>query len=687
LARQLASPARRRWTLGGAIVSAISLAFIPLGTINALPADAVGSGSVSGVVTYDGVVADNVTVRLSPQAGAGDAPEASTNSAGEYSFADLDLGDYEASIVQQPENPGGHPGVFSGIFTLDAEVPNAVVNLALAPWATGSGKITGTVTDSASGEPITDAVYNFSGDGQALSSSGSVNTDGVYTVVDLPAGDFTLSVDATGYVSASSISVSVEDGETVVLDFSLVARNASIGGHVEDSDGNPIADATVSIRDGTPMGGYYVQTNSTGDYVQADMGAGDYTVSVGGSGTNWQLSTRTVAAIAEAIVTADFVLAPRVTGSISGRILDDSGGRLAGICAQAYTTGDDFAGGSATIDGTDASGNYIIDDLEVGDYVLLFWDCNYQRLPAYAFTYYGDASNFAAATRITVSPNVDESGKDVILALGGTISGNIDLAAPGGTVDLPSYGRMDATTYQLVGSDWVEFPDLSPMVSLGGLEDYIVPGLPDGTFRIGFIDQRTGPRSYTPQYWNDKDSLLAATDIIISGGTIVTGIDATMVIPRPSGEPAAVATEDLAPSEEGDISSDSDAKQGETVEVQNAPDQAGQWVSVWGHSTPVLLGNWVQVSTTGKIAVPISSTMPTGAHKLVVQNADGEVIGWSSIQIAAGSASSSLASTGSPVTTLIIPFVGALLLIAAGAVLGIRRRPAKRVLPGPLDRL
>ena len=150
---------------------------------------------------------------------------------------------------------------------------------------------------------------------------------------------------------------------------------------------------------------------------------------------------------------------------------------------------------------------------------------------------------------------------------------------------------------------------------------------------------------------------------MISGANVVTNVDAHMSIPRPGDAPAAVSTVDLTPSEEGEISSEAAAAQGETIEVQVDPGLAGEWVSVWGHSTPVLLGDWVQVSSTGKVTVPISSTMPTGAHQLVAQDADGEVIGWTPIQIAAGAAG--LASTGSPITSLVAPFAATLLLMAA----------------------
>lgn len=660
------SSASLPWLRLVAIASAVSLALLPL---SALPANAAGEGSVSGVVTYDGTAADGVTVNLYPVPG---APTSTvTNSLGEYTFDALDLGDYQISIYEQGANPGGHPGYISAIVPITIDAPDAILNATLVPWPTGTGSITGTVTDSASGDAITTAYYNFAGNSQSASSNGLMDSVGVYTVPDLPPGDFSVSVGAPGYVSSNSVPVSVEDGMTVIHDVALVAANASISGHVEDADGTPIALEYVSISNGDPMGFHSVQTDALGDYRQDELGAGEYTVSLGGSGTSWQLSSQTVTAIALDTVTADFVLTPRVTASINGRILDSSANRLDGICTTVYSTAGDVVGGAAR---TDSSGNYSVEDLEAGNYILLFWDCDYGRLPAFAFTYFGGASNFAAATAITVTAGIDESSKNVTLALGGTVSGHINLAAPGGAVDLPSYGGMDATTYQLVGSSWVLFPDESPFVGAGAWGDYSVPGLPDGTYRIGFIDPRTGPRAYTPQYWNGQSSLLGATNIVISGANVVTGIDASMNIPMPGSAPAAVATADLTPAEEGGISSEANAAQGESIEVQVDESLAGEWVSLWGHSTPVLLGNWVQVSSTGKVRVPIPSGMPTGAHQLVAQNVDGEVVGWTDIQIAAGRAVTGLPNTGLALSNLIAPFAAMLLLITAGVVL-VTRRP------------
>jgi hypothetical protein len=96
-----------------------------------------------------------------------------------------------------------------------------------------------------------------------------------------------------------------------------------------------------------------------------------------------------------------------------------------------------------------------------------------------------------------------------------------------------------------------------------------------------------------------------------------------------------------------EIEAPTDAAQGEAVTVNVGPEFAGDWVSTWAHSDPTQLGaNWVQVGADGTISTIIGSNLPVGQHDLVVQLADNELLGSSTIQIAA--AGEALSSTPTP---------------------------------------
>ena len=117
---------------------------------------------------------------------------------------------------------------------------------------------------------------------------------------------------------------------------------------------------------------------------------------------------------------------------------------------------------------------------------------------------------------------------------------------------------------------------------------------------------------------------------------------------------------------------------GATVTIQVGRGYAGQWVSVWLHSTPIDLG-WHRVAADGTVTV-ILPAGATGTHRLVVLDVTGAVIGWTALTIAAptaaaaGRSGGALAATGQDGTAWV--GVLALGLVAAGAGMRVARRRA-----------
>ena len=62
---------------------------------------------------------------------------------------------------------------------------------------------------------------------------------------------------------------------------------------------------------------------------------------------------------------------------------------------------------------------------------------------------------------------------------------------------------------------------------------------------------------------------------------------------------------------------------------------SGHYVAAFGHSTPVAFGGWLLVDSEGKVDITVPACFPAGAHKLVIQDADGDVIGWKDVTVAA----------------------------------------------------
>lgn len=141
--------------------------------------------------------------------------------------------------------------------------------------------------------------------------------------------------------------------------------------------------------------------------------------------------------------------------------------------------------------------------------------------------------------------------------------------------------------------------------------------------------------------------------------------------------------------------------QGKPIAIQLALEWIGKWVTVWLHSEPVMISDGlVQVDANGRVTATVPADAPVGDHRLVVLDADGNVISWTDVTVVAADSgtpgsgtpgtgnsgtgspgssshghSGSLSSTGSePVPALLLGLV--LLLAGAGAVVVSRRRRA-----------
>ncbi len=119
-----------------------------------------------------------------------------------------------AFILKAPTTPGTYVEKFrpveEGITWFGGEVTWTII---VTP---AKGNITGTVRDSATGQPISGATVSISG-----GASTTTNSSGVYTLNDIDAGTYTLNASASLYNPASA-SVTVDAGATTTKDLSLV---------------------------------------------------------------------------------------------------------------------------------------------------------------------------------------------------------------------------------------------------------------------------------------------------------------------------------------------------------------------------------------------------------------------------------------------------------------------------------
>ena len=189
---------------------------------------------------------------------------------------------------------------------------------------TGAGTLSGTVVDSATQQPIVNAlVIARTGGGGGVADSVLTNASGGYSIPNIPVGTVTVAVSATGYIAQTRNNVTITAGVTTTANFNLLIRGIGglTGTVLDSSTGLAIGGALVSIRSGT--GGAALDstnTNSGGSYNLSNITSGSgYTVVV--SATGYATSTHTgISITANGTVTLNVNLSPVGTGTITGTV-------------------------------------------------------------------------------------------------------------------------------------------------------------------------------------------------------------------------------------------------------------------------------------------------------------------------------------------------------------------------------
>ena len=161
---------------------------------------------------------------------------------------------------------------------------------AMETLPTGTGSITGRITDTATGEGLSGiAMAAFDPErGVYAGTRGNSDASGSFTIASLPAGNYVvLPINPLGYRVPSAQDgrpVQVAEGQTVSnIYFPLEplaatqTAGAAIAGQVRDQVGNPVGDATIGVDGAAPAAAI---SGSDGRYRLADLPDGTYDLSV-----------------------------------------------------------------------------------------------------------------------------------------------------------------------------------------------------------------------------------------------------------------------------------------------------------------------------------------------------------------------------------------------------------------------
>lgn len=180
------------------------------------------------------------------------------------------------------------------------------------------GQLSGKVTDSDTGEPLSGATVS-AGDNVANSAA-----DGTYTLT-APTGTYDVTVEAFGYASDSASSVEIADGATLTKDFSLdPVPSRTVSGKVTDGSGHgwPLY-AKITV-DGVPGGPVWTDP-ATGAYDLSLPEGHEYTLRVAAATAGYNGTTKTVT-VGDGPLSANFPLqADPFSDTAPGYTTEDTG--------------------------------------------------------------------------------------------------------------------------------------------------------------------------------------------------------------------------------------------------------------------------------------------------------------------------------------------------------------------------
>lgn len=175
------------------------------------------------------------------------------------------------------------------------------------------------------------------------------------------------------------------------------------------------------------------------------------------------------------------------------------------------------AGGYLSCDETGADGSYELAGLASGSYRVRF--SGGEGAPNYVSVYYHDKTGWEEAQKVTVVAGSTTGGINQEMHEGGRIAGTVVDDTTEDPLESIGVCAIDPDTYAYRCAQTDE------------LGKYELVGLPPGSYRVRFTHQgwSQSPNAvYAPQYYDDAATAAEATQVAVSSGSSVSGIDAAM---------------------------------------------------------------------------------------------------------------------------------------------------------------
>ena len=390
----------------------------------------------------------------------------------------------------------------------------------------GAGLVSGTVTQTGSGDPIAGAlVAVLSTATYAPVAVATTNNAGQYLTV-APAGTyFVYAIDPTlGHASGfhgAPTTVAVTAGNTTTANAALASVRGTISGTVTDT-GGPLAGVlamSVNLATGQPGAGDL--TGNTGAYSIPGLAPGPRLLEfIDLSATHPvefydnapQTPGATILNVTGAgTVTADADLAtqagPGTAAHLTGQVTSTTGGNLGGVAVLALRTAD-F--GLAAADLTDGTGSYDI-ALDAGTYKLAFYDPSGTHL----FEWHDNqpASPPVSATTVAATAGTPLVTDAALTPATGVVSGTVTETGTGTNLANVFVIAINASGAVVGGT------------TTAANGTYTLAGLPVGSVRVRYVDLGS---AHTDEYYDNSADFAAATPLPITAGSATPNTNATL---------------------------------------------------------------------------------------------------------------------------------------------------------------
>jgi hypothetical protein len=253
------------------------------------------AGQITGTVKHsDGTLAVGASVEIR----SGDLSTVvtkTTNSSGVYNSSWIAIGNYTITASQSGYNNAQTTATVTTGQTTAAPLLTLAPSGSPPPPPSGTGSISGKVTNASSGAALSGATVS------GTLGTKTTDTSGNYSFTNVANGTYTLTASKSGYLSRNfTVTVS---GAAVTQNMPI-ATSGKIGGHVTSSSGAALAGVSVQIVGGVVPTNITKTTDSSGNYSSSWIPVGSYKVTFSKTGLTSQTKSASVSAGATATVNA-----------------------------------------------------------------------------------------------------------------------------------------------------------------------------------------------------------------------------------------------------------------------------------------------------------------------------------------------------------------------------------------------